>query len=185
MPKIVAQKEEWIALGFKLFADSGISGINVEKMAAKLKCNKSSFYWHFSSKDEFVDEIIKCWIQEDTQTIIDLTNTGTTPENKFTLLIAEVFKEDPTIDFIFYLKRYAQKMKAIQLIIDETDARRMEFVQQLFRELGMAEEEAEIKSALFYKYLIGYHEMSRYKKTDPDYVNIVKKDLRHFLLINL
>lgn len=185
MPKIVAQKEEWIALGFKLFADSGISGINVEKMAAKLKCNKSSFYWHFRSKDDFMDEMIRFWIQEDTQSIIDLTNTGTSPENKFTLLIEEVFKEDPAIDFIFYLKRYAQKRKEIQQIIDTTDARRMEFVEHLFQGLGMAEEEAKIKSALFYKYLIGYHEMNRYKKNDPDYVNIVKKDLRHFLPINL
>lgn len=185
MPKVVAQKEDWIELGFKLFAQGGISAINVEKMSSKLKCNKSSFYWHFKSKEEFVDEIIKYWIREDTEAIIEVSNKGTSSKERFTLLIEEAFKEDPTIDFIFYLKRYAQRRPGVELIIDDIDAKRMEFVQQIFMELGLPDEEAKIKSALFYKYLIGYHEMNRYKKTDQDYVNHVKKDLKHFLPINL
>ena len=32
MPKIVAQKEDWIRLGYQLFSNQGISGIVIEKM---------------------------------------------------------------------------------------------------------------------------------------------------------
>ena len=53
MPKIIAKKEDWIILGYKLFSKKGISGIVVEKMALKLSVNKSSFYWHFKTKKDF------------------------------------------------------------------------------------------------------------------------------------
>ena len=45
MPKIIAKKEDWIILGYKLFSEQGINGLVVEKMAQKLNVNKSSFYW--------------------------------------------------------------------------------------------------------------------------------------------
>lgn len=185
MPKTVAQKEDWISLGFKLFAETGIGGINVEKMATRLKCNKSSFYWHFTTKDEFVDEIIKFWIYRDTKAIIEATNKGKTPASKFRILIAEIFKEDPTIDFIFYLKRYGQKRKDVQALIDEIDTKRIQFVEDLFRDFGLSPEESKSKSALFYKYLIGYHEMNRYKKIDKNYIDLVIEDLLQFLPLNL
>ena len=41
MPKIIAKKEDWILLGYKLFSEMGMNGIIVEKMALKLKVNKS------------------------------------------------------------------------------------------------------------------------------------------------
>ena len=44
MPKIIAKKEDWIKLGYRIFAEQGASGIIVEKMAKILKVNKSSFY---------------------------------------------------------------------------------------------------------------------------------------------
>ena len=66
MPKIIAKKEDWITLGYQLFSEKGISGIVVEKMAQKLKVNKSSFYWHFKTKKDFFNEIISFWISADT-----------------------------------------------------------------------------------------------------------------------
>lgn len=58
MPKIVAKKEDWIKLGYKRFADQGVSGINVEKMAKALKVNKSSFYWHFKTRKDFIEQLV-------------------------------------------------------------------------------------------------------------------------------
>ena len=55
MPKIIAKKQDWINLGYKLFSEKGIAGIVVEKMASILNVNKSSFYWHFKTKKEFVN----------------------------------------------------------------------------------------------------------------------------------
>ena len=70
MPKIVAQKKDWIELGYKLFSEQGISGVIIEKMSKKLKCNKSSFYWHFKTKKEFIEQLTEYWVDNETEQII-------------------------------------------------------------------------------------------------------------------
>lgn len=179
MPKLVAGKNDWITLGFQLIAQEGMGGVVVEKMAKKLNCNKSSFYWHFKSKKEFIYTIVEHWVAIETEQIIATTNQEATANQKFETLIKIVFKKDPTLDFIFYLKRYGQKDKSIQNLIDNIDQQRIAYVTTLLEDLG--NEKAVIKANLFYKYLIGYHEMIRYKKQTKNYIEEVKQELQQFI----
>lgn len=181
MPKIIAKKQDWVSLGFTLFSEKGISGIVIEKMAEKLKVNKSSFYWHFKTKKEFVQQLIEFWINKETGQIIKLTNDEKSASEKFRTLIALSYKKMPNQDFIFYLKRYAQKEKKIKAIIEKIDVQRINFVKELLQQMGHSEKEANIKSSLFYKHLIGYHEMIRYEKQPGDYPDNVKKELNQFI----
>ncbi len=183
MPRIVAEKIDWIKSGFELFAAQGEAGIVVEKMAAKLKCNRSSFYWHFHSKKEFIGEIIKHWVHVDTNQIITLTQRSATARQQFEKLVEVVFRKDPHVDFVFHIKRYALKDKTIQKIIDDVDELRIGYVSELLRKLNVPHEDAEIQSRLFYKYLIGYHEMIRYKPQKGNYTDEVWKELSQFISI--
>ncbi len=181
MPKIVAERVAWIKLGFELFAKHGVSGIVVDKIAKKLSSNRSSFYWHFHSKDNFIDEILKYWIETDTNQIIEKTQKMRTVEEKFKVLIKEIFKSDPHIDFIFHLKRYAIRRKDIQKTIDEIDEQRIGFVISMLKDLQYSEKEALIRAKIFYKYLIGHHEMIKNKKQDKNYVEVVYHELKCFI----
>lgn len=181
MPKIVAQKQDWIKLGYQLFSKEGIKGIIIEKMAKKLNCNKSSFYWHFKSKKLFMDAVIQWWITTETEQIITLTNKSNTNSKKLNNFLSIVFKNDPYLEFIFYLKKYALKHKKVQEIIDYIDKHRIDFTTNLFQELGYSKKEALVKASVFYKYLIGYHEIIRHKKQDKNYLIKVKEELNHFL----
>jgi len=93
-----------------------------------------------------------------------------------------VFKKDSTLDFIFHLKRYGQKNKDIKKIVDQIDKQRVAFGSNLFMEMGFSEEEAKIKSSVTYKYLIGYHELIRYKKQPKNYLDEVLKELNFLKL---
>ncbi len=183
MPKVIAQKNDWIKLGYKLFSEQGISGIVIEKIAKKLECNKSSFYWHFKSKKKFIDELINFWITSETDQIIQQTEKAKSSEEKIEQFLKITFKNDPYLEFIFFLKRYAIKNKEVQAIIDEIDTRRLEFTTQLFQEIGYSKKDAAIKASIFYKYLIGYHEMIKNKKQSKNYLIEVKKELKHFITI--
>lgn len=185
MPKIVATKEDWIKLGYKLFSVSGETGLNVDRMSRKLNCNKSSFYWHFKSKTAFIDYLIEYWISLNTTQIINVVDQQLTAKNKILKLLEIVFKKDSNLDFIFYLKRYARKNKEIQDTIDKIDFERIEYLTALFKNLDYDNEMAKTKSHIFYKYLIGYHEMIRYKKQDKDYLQKVLSDVNHFINLNL
>ncbi len=181
MPKIIATKEDWIKLGYKLFAEQGISGIVIENMAKKLKVNKSSFYWHFKTKKEFIDEIVSYWVSSDTVQIIEATDVQTSAKGKFDTLVKLAFKKEPYLDFIFFLKRYAKKDKKMQKLIDDIDHQRIAYTKNILLEMKFSKSDAQAKAVLFYKYLIGYHEMLRYKTQSPDYVKEVKKELKQFI----
>ena len=159
MPKIIATKEDWIKLGYEEFSDKGIAGIVIEKMSNKLKVNKSSFYWHFSTKKDFIEQIVSFWIIENTSKIIDKVNSVQTPSARFEKLIELSFKEEPYMDFFFFLKKYAKSNKNLQKQIDSIDNQRIDFTKDLLIQLGYSENDSDIKANLFYKYLIGYHEM--------------------------
>ena len=177
MPKIIAKKEDWINLGYKLFSENGVSGIVVEKMSKTLKVNKSSFYWHFKTKKHFINELVKFWTNKETNRIINLTNEKKKGLKKFKTLIALIYKKDPFLDFVFFLKRYARKEKEIQKIIDEIENQRIEYACKLLQEIGYSKQEAEIKSTFLHKHFIGYHETIRYKEQSIDYEKEVKKEL--------
>lgn len=181
MPKIIATKEDWIKLGYKQFSEKGISGIVVENMAKKLKVNKSSFYWHFSTKKSFIQSIINFWETESTSKIIMLVNNAKSPKDKLEKLIELSFLKDNEIDFFFYLKKYAKPNTELATVIENLDKQRISFTAEILQQLGFTVMESKIKSSIFYKYLIGYHEMIRYKKQDSNYITDVKKELNHFI----
>ncbi|MEM6316415.1 MAG: TetR/AcrR family transcriptional regulator [Bacteroidota bacterium] len=183
MPKLVAKKQDWIDLGYRLFSEKGIAGIVIEKMAAQLGCNKSSFYWHFKTKKDFVAEMIRHWIRTETEQIIEAVESAAQPKDKWTIFLQIAFKNDPYLEFIFFLKRYAQKNREVQRIIDQVDARRLAFTAQLLAKNGYSKKEAVVKARIFYNYLIGYHEMLRNKKQSKEYLSEVKEDLQHFLVL--
>lgn len=181
MPKIIATKEDWINLGYKLFSDQGVSGIVIEKMAKKLKVNKSSFYWHFKTKKKFIDELIRYWINNKTVQIINLTNNVKRVPDKFKTFIALVYKQDPFLDFTFHLKKYAKKEQNIQVSIDKIDNQRIEYANKLLQEMGYSKQDAKIKAKLLHKHFIGYHETIRYKKQNMNYQDEVKLELNQFI----
>lgn len=181
MPKIIATKQDWINLGYQLFSEEGIKGIIVEKMSKKLNVNKSSFYWHFKTKDDFINKIISYWFSTNTLQIIAITDSGKSGKEKFDKLIELSFKKDIYLDFIFFLKKYAKRKKKIQSMIDEIDEQRIAYTKKILIEMNFSKTEAEQKSILFYKYLIGYHEMLRYKIQSKNYVEEVKTELNQFI----
>ena len=183
MPKIVASKIDWVKLGYKLFSESGEIGLNVDKMSRLLKCNKSSFYWHFKTKRDFIQDLIEYWIELDTTKVIQEVDEQEFPKEKLLRLIEMVFRKDSDLDFIFYLKKYSQKNEAVQVVVDRIDKERIVFVRNLLMELGYSKEQVKIKASIFYKYLIGYHEMIRYKKQKKNYLSEVLVEINQFITI--
>lgn len=181
MPKIVAKKEDWIKLGYKRFAEKGITGIVIESMAKDLSCNKSSFYWHFKSKKAFITDLINYWIEIETNQVIAETETSEAIHEKVKKFIEVAFRKEPYLEFIFFLKRYAQNNPEIQRIIDDIDGQRLQFTSGLLEELGYSKEESKVKARLFYNYLIGYHEMLKNKEQPKYYLEEVIEDLNHFI----
>lgn len=49
----------WIDSGYTLFAQEGLEGIQVERLAKILDLNKSGFYHYFGSRDVFLEQLME------------------------------------------------------------------------------------------------------------------------------
>ena len=181
MPKIVARKEDWIKLGYQLFTEEGEHGIVIDNMSKKLTCNRSSFYWHFKTKKAFIAEVIGHWVEKETQNIIRAIDKEKSAKERFRALIMLSFKQNPYLDFVFYLKKYALSDEVAKKAIYTIDGLRKNYVFSLLVELGYSPEEAKIKTSLFYKYLIGYHETIRYRKQTDNYIEEILVEIKYFI----
>jgi AcrR family transcriptional regulator len=50
--------DSWLEEGYKLFAEEGLEGIQIERLARILQLNKSGFYHYFGDLDGFYSELI-------------------------------------------------------------------------------------------------------------------------------
>ena len=51
----------WTEVGYTIFAEEGMAGIQVERLARMLKLNKSGFYHYFGDVDGFCNELINLY----------------------------------------------------------------------------------------------------------------------------
>lgn len=60
----------WLDAGISRIAKYGLSGINVSEMAEETKIAKSSFYHYFTTKDEYLLQLLEYWEEQGTIRII-------------------------------------------------------------------------------------------------------------------
>ncbi len=50
--------EKWVDAGYQIFAQEGLEGIQIERMARILSLNKSSFYHYFGTQEIFLERMV-------------------------------------------------------------------------------------------------------------------------------
>jgi AcrR family transcriptional regulator len=64
----------WTEVGYQLFAEEGLEGIQVERVARILQLNKSGFYHYFGDLDGYTEELIRLHIKKADIFLADLVN---------------------------------------------------------------------------------------------------------------
>lgn len=68
MPRIVKtsdiRKQELLEIGFKLYMNKGLSGLNIKDIVTKADVATGLFYYYFNSKEAFVDEALDTFIAQ-------------------------------------------------------------------------------------------------------------------------
>ena len=163
IPKILVTEDQWIRLGMELFARSGAEGLVIEQMASELGCSKSSFYWYFKNRKDYIVRLVERWGDIATQQIIRQSARSGTAEEQMATLLTEMFSVTQKGDFLFYLRRLARENADCQTILDAIEQARMLHAQELLLKLGMPIEAAEHKSRNLYHYYLGWYERHKHE----------------------
>ena len=55
-------RDDWVVFGLDMLEKEGAGGIRIEHLARRSERTPGSFYAHFKSRDEFIDAMLKAWV---------------------------------------------------------------------------------------------------------------------------
>ena len=148
----------WLKEGKKRFASEGIKGINVKEMSKSLGVAKTSFYFHFNTKDEFLKHLYDYWIEDGSIRIINLLSVIDDPLARFKKLFELAFSNVENERFLFKMREYAQNDKTTESILKKVEKKRLKLLTGILTELGFTKLESKMKALGIYIYTLGFYE---------------------------
>jgi AcrR family transcriptional regulator len=147
-------RQQWIAVGLQVLADSGIDGVRVEPIAKLMKVTKGSFYWHFKNRDDLLAAILQEWVDTETQGLIDRVETL---GGDATVKLLHLFEFATQINGRLEnaMRGWSIRDPQIAAIILTVDLDRLAYTKKLFLEVGFSPLESEIRARMAYFSLVG------------------------------
>lgn len=167
MPNIKVNSEDWVKKGIELFSHGGIDALNVEKMAKILNCTKGSFYHHFQSRENYIDQLLEYYYKSRKNMLESMGELYTPPVEKLSRVLIGVFKNPRGLDFEFQLRQYARINEKASNILINLERDRLTYVSVLLSDSGI--DSAKVRAEMIYHYYLGWYQRNKFKQfSDQD-----------------
>lgn len=148
-----ATRENWLDAGLRLLQKSGVDQVRIDTLCERLKVTKGSFYHHFQNHDAYLEDLLNFWEEKYTSRFIDEAEKGNTPPEKLHRLTQQVLSagDDPEV----HIRAWALTHTLARDTVRRVDGRRIDYLQQLYIELGAPPSQALIIARTIYTTLVG------------------------------
>lgn len=145
-------KYDWMMGTMEVLIVHGVDGMTLDALTKHLGVTKGSFYHHFADMPTFRKEMLAMCLYESTTHVIERTEVGATPYQKLMVLTELASGIDP---LEVAIRAWALRDPDAQATLIEIDARRMEYVAKLYRDLGLDDDSAARGSRFYYSAFVG------------------------------
>jgi AcrR family transcriptional regulator len=155
MPPIT--KKTWLKEGLKVLAESGVDGLTIENLAARLSVTKGSFYHHFANRALYAEELLKFWETENTLKIKHLADEIKDPQERIKRLIELTSRlpHEPEVA----IRAWALRNPLARTYQKRIDRMRLSYLEQVHSLLTTNKEKARMGAQLAYAVLVGSQQM--------------------------
>jgi AcrR family transcriptional regulator len=153
--------QDWVEAAYAAMAEGGVGAVAVEPLARRLGVTRGSFYWHFEDRRSLIEAVLKRWEEEATEATISATGRIPDPRERLVRLAEEAFGEVPRDDESFggtVLRRRAFDLAVsdaaedpiVRPFLRRVTERRIGYLEECYRELGLPSEKARHMALLAY-----------------------------------
>jgi len=148
--------ETWIEAATSVLVDEGIDHVRVDVLAGELKVTRGSFYWHFRDREDLLRRVLKAWSERATEQLTArLARAHADPQAQLRDVISLPFRgrsaaRGARIELA--IRAWARRDEMARQAVDEADASRIAYHEQIFTALGFAAAEARCRAFLLYSY---------------------------------
>lgn len=151
-------KNDWVEAAQQILIKNGIDAVRVDSLAKELNITRGSFYYHFKSRLELLENILTHWRTSTTERIIlQLNKVDLSPKERLKQLLELPFHGKSATDtaaFEIAIRGWARRDPLARQAMDEVDRHRLAYIQSLLHQDGRDEIEAKDTANLIYAYLL-------------------------------
>ncbi|MCK5771229.1 TetR/AcrR family transcriptional regulator [Algiphilus sp.] len=152
--------DDWATAALDAMAAGGLESVAIEPLARQLGVTKGSFYWHFANRDALIRAALERWEREETDDIIARVGDAADPYER----IVRVFKSANASyrsGRLYLALAAASDRPAIQQAVRRVSERRMAYLLDCYRALGLSEADARRWSTFAYATFMGNLQIRR------------------------
>lgn len=151
-------RDDWLNVAMDVLISDGVEQVKVLNLAERMAVSRSSFYWYFKSRQELLDALLARWQATNTAALIAQAEA---PAETITAAVCNVHHcvvnpalFDTALDFA--VRDWARRSGKVRRMLDQSDARRLEALKDMFMRFGYEEFEAVTRARVLYYMQIGY-----------------------------
>ncbi|HEX6569386.1 MAG TPA: TetR/AcrR family transcriptional regulator [Acidimicrobiales bacterium] len=150
----------WAAAALDALSTGGIAAVAVEPIAARLGATKGSFYWHFPSRDALVEAALDLHARRSTDDVIAELDALDDPAQRLVRLFDHVFRRGHAGRAELALLSHADD-RLVAPVLARMTRRRVDYLDRLYRDLGLPDAEARRYAVLAYTAYTGVVQAQR------------------------
>src|ERR1700728_4189785 len=152
-------RESWLKAARTALIREGIGGVEVGKLARKLRASRGGFYWFFSGIKQLLNELLSEWAETNTAGFkAILQGDGGDGVAEYKALVDLWVNEsgyDPQWDAA--VREWARISPRVAAVVRRVDDVRIGIIQRIFQHLGFEDPEAFVRARTTYFLQIGYY----------------------------
>jgi AcrR family transcriptional regulator len=158
-PRQRLTRADWAAAALAAIAEGGLAAVAVEPLAARLGATKGSFYWHFPNRQALLAAALAHWEQVHTTAIsAEVEAVAGGPVAQLRLLIKRAGEAQRERIGLALLA--TADHPAVAPVLARVTQRRLEFLAQLFAQLGFPAAAARQRALLAYSAYVGQAQLA-------------------------
>ncbi len=157
---------DWARAAMGAIAKAGVAHLTVEGLARALSVTKGSFYWHYADRNALIVAALELWEREATTEVIETLRQVADPAARLRSLFDVSFGDsvDGPVDGALVAR---VDDPVVGPVVRRVSARRIAFLDEVYRELGLSPKKAAIQARITYCTYVGHFQVRRSLPDDP------------------
>jgi AcrR family transcriptional regulator len=160
MSRAQLSAQDWTNAALRALADGGVAAVRVDVLARSLGVTRGSFYWHFADRDALLRAALEQWEQTVTAQVIERMEDVGNPTARFEQLVSAAFGPERIPGLQPAIMAHA-KHPIVEPVLRRVTMRRIDFIAEIYQELGLAPAVARRRAIIAYATYLGWLDLRR------------------------
>ncbi len=152
-------RDIWLDTARRALIEDGTAGLEINKLARRLRSSRGGFYWFFKDRAQLIEELLDYWAKSSTtpfeRIVAAPDKTGIEKYLAIVHLWIDETEYDPKWDGA--VRDWARTSETVHAAVAAVDQKRIALFEQLYVQMGYKGKEANVRARITYYHQVGYY----------------------------